>query len=119
MIHHLILELCCCSSKSGGQPRAVGKRTPRFPVSYLHKKDNGGNYVSPIKRIRKSDNDNEDEVAHVAALALTEAAQRVGSPQVSTPYKRQENVSSSPAQSWERLAMVCNKFIIFCHYLCN
>lgn len=85
------LSLLKRKRSDGGQPRAVGKRTPRFPVSYLHKKDNGGNYVSPIKRNRKSDNDNEDEVAHVAALALTEAAQRVGSPQVSTPYKRQEN----------------------------
>lgn len=100
---------------SGSQPRAVGKRTPRFPVSYSHKKDYGENYISPIKRNRKTDHDNEDDVLHVAALALTEAAQRVGSPQVSTPYKRQEHVSSSPALSWEKLVIACNNFIIISH----
>ncbi|KAF7817907.1 uncharacterized protein G2W53_023362 [Senna tora] len=83
------------------QPRAVGKRTPRFPVSY-YKKDDRKNYVSPNKRSPKSEvNGNDDEVAHVAALALTEAAQRGGSPQVSqTPYRRAEK--SSPVRSWGR-----------------
>ncbi|XP_024026911.1 protein ALWAYS EARLY 2 [Morus notabilis] len=85
------LSLLKRKRSDGSQPRAVGKRTPRFPVSYSHKKDFGENYDSPLKRNRKSDHDNEDDVLHVAALALTEAAQRVGSPQVSTPYKRQEH----------------------------
>ena len=93
---------------SGSQPRVVGKRTPRVPVSFSHKRDNRENHISAIKKGRKSENDNDDEVAHVAALALTEASQRVGSPQVSTPYK---HISSSPAQSWKRLAAVCVNFI--------
>ncbi|KAJ1380909.1 SANT/Myb domain [Sesbania bispinosa] len=66
----------------GSQPRAVGKRTPRIPVNYSYKKDDRENYFSPNKRRLKSAFDvNDDEVAHVAALALTEAAQRSGSPQ--------------------------------------
>ncbi|GLT61171.1 hypothetical protein SLA2020_338940 [Shorea laevis] len=87
------------------QPRAVGKRTPRFPISYSHKKDDTKPYVSPNKRGWKSDiDDNDDEVAHVAALALTEASQRGGSPQISqTPYRRTEHTKSSPVQSWERM----------------
>nr|XP_048323784.1 protein ALWAYS EARLY 2-like isoform X1 [Ziziphus jujuba var. spinosa] len=88
----------------GNQPRAVGKRTPRFPVSYSHRKDYMENYISPIKRGRKLENENDDEVAHVAALALAEASQRGGSPQVSqTPYRRTEPIKSSPVQSWERM----------------
>ncbi|XP_059437111.1 protein ALWAYS EARLY 2-like isoform X2 [Corylus avellana] len=83
----------------GTQPRAVGKRTPRFPISYSHKKDDSKFYVSPNKRGWKSDID-DDEVAHVAALALTEASQRGGSP---TPYRRTEHTKSSPVQSWERM----------------
>lgn len=62
------------------------------------------NYISPIKRGRKLENENDDEVAHVAALALAEASQRGGSPQVSqTPYRRTEPIKSSPVQSWERM----------------
>ncbi|KAL5566063.1 hypothetical protein UlMin_029227 [Ulmus minor] len=87
----------------GNQPRAVGKRTPRFPVSHAHRKDYMQNYVSPIRKGRKSENDNDDEVAHGAALALAEASQRGGSPQVSTPYRKPEHMSLSPAQSWERI----------------
>ncbi|XP_057439379.1 protein ALWAYS EARLY 2-like isoform X2 [Lotus japonicus] len=88
----------------GSQPRAVGKRTPRIPVNYSYKKNDRENYVSPHKRRLKSDLDaNDDEVAHVAALALTEAAQRGSSPQVSQrPYRRSEQ-KSFPVQSWERM----------------
>ncbi|XP_028770851.1 protein ALWAYS EARLY 2 [Neltuma alba] len=88
----------------GSQPRAVGKRTPRIPISHSHKKFNRENFVSPIKRSLKSEsNANDDEVAHVAALALTEAAQRGGSPHISqTQYRRAEQ-KSSPVQSWERM----------------
>ncbi|KAF4369691.1 hypothetical protein F8388_015778 [Cannabis sativa] len=63
------------------QPRVVGKRTPRFPVSYSHKRDYRENQMSPNRKGKKAENDNDD--AHVAALALTEASQRVGSPQSS------------------------------------
>lgn len=89
----------------GTQPRAVGKRTPRFPISHSNKKDDTKLHVSPNKRGWKSDiDDNDDEVAHVAALALTEASQRGGSPQISqTPYRRTEHTKSSPVQSWERM----------------
>ncbi|XP_057962765.1 protein ALWAYS EARLY 2-like isoform X2 [Malania oleifera] len=81
--------------------RAVGKRTPRFPVSY--KKDDGENYVSPSQKGRKSGADaNDDEVAHVAALALTEASQRGGSPQVSQMlYRRAGHMKHSQAQRRE------------------
>ncbi|KAL3591201.1 hypothetical protein D5086_009841, partial [Populus alba] len=90
-----------------GRPlHAVGKRTPRFPVSYLRKKDDGENYVSPKKKRRKSEinaDDNDDE--HAAVLALTEALQRVDSPQMSqTPCRRTENMKSSPVQSWDRMS---------------
>ncbi|KAI4349974.1 hypothetical protein L6164_010507 [Bauhinia variegata] len=86
----------------GTQPRAVGKRTPRFPISYSYKKDCRENYVSPDKRRLKSEVDaNNDDVAHVLAMALTEAAQRGGSPQVSqTQYRRAEK--SPPVRSLER-----------------
>ncbi|KAK7258877.1 hypothetical protein RIF29_24466 [Crotalaria pallida] len=86
----------------GSQPRAVGKRTPRVPVYYSYKKDDSENYVSPNNRNPKSAFDtSDDEVAHVAALALTEAAQRGGSPQISqTPYKISQQ-KSSPVQSLE------------------
>ncbi|KAJ1417119.1 SANT/Myb domain [Sesbania bispinosa] len=88
----------------GSQPRAVGKRTPRIPVNYSYKKDDRENYFSPNKRRLKSAfDDNDDEVAHVAALALTEAAQRSGSPQVSQmPYKRSEQ-KPSPVGTWGRM----------------
>ncbi|KAK7344238.1 hypothetical protein VNO77_13618 [Canavalia gladiata] len=94
--------LCFRQWDPGIHPRVVGKRTPRVPVHY-YKKDDAENYVSPNKRCLKSTVDaNDDEVAHVVALALTEAAQRGGSPQVSqTPYRRVEQ-KSSPVQSGER-----------------
>ncbi|MED6218658.1 hypothetical protein PIB30_028497 [Stylosanthes scabra] len=88
----------------GSQPRAVGKRTPRVPVYYSHKKDERESYVSPNKRLLKSAFDaNDDEVAHVAALALTEAAKRGGSPQVSQTPPRRSQQKFSPVQSWERM----------------
>nr|KYP74331.1 Lin-9 isogeny [Cajanus cajan] len=79
----------------------VGKRTPRVLV----KKDETENYVSPYRRSLKSTVDaNDDEVAHVVALTLTEASQRGGSPQVSqSPYRRVER-NSSPVQSWHKMS---------------
>lgn len=45
---------------------------------------------------------NDDDVTHKIALALTEASQRGGSPQVSqTPSRRTESVMSSPARKAE------------------
>ncbi|KAJ0734567.1 putative transcription factor MYB-related family [Helianthus annuus] len=63
----------------------VRKRTPRFPINHLLRRENNGNHVSPYKRNQKRE---VDDVAHGAALALTEALQRGGSPQVSqSPYR--------------------------------
>ncbi|KAH0994839.1 hypothetical protein GBA52_018703 [Prunus armeniaca] len=101
--HEGCLSLLKRRRLDGGQPRAVGKRTPRFPVSYAYKKDDRDTYVSPIKKGRRSEGDNDDEVVHVAAL-LTEASQRGGSPQISqTPYRRTVHVKSSSVQSSERM----------------
>jgi len=98
----------------GTQPRAVGKRTPRFPISHSNKKDDTKLRVSPNKRGWKSDiDDNDDEVAHVAALALTEASQRGGSPKISqTQYRRTEH-TKSPVQSWERIVFLFFFFFLF------
>ncbi|XP_044482758.1 protein ALWAYS EARLY 2 isoform X2 [Mangifera indica] len=88
----------------GNQPRAVKKRTPRVPVSYSYKKDDRINYTSLNDKKRESEVDaNDVEVEHVAALALTEASQRGGSPQVSqTPYRTTEHGKSSPVLSWDK-----------------
>ncbi|XP_048133322.1 protein ALWAYS EARLY 2-like isoform X3 [Rhodamnia argentea] len=87
------------------EPRVVGKRTPRFPVSFLYKKDGRENHVSLSKRGRKSVADaTDDDVAHGAALVLTAASHRGGSPQVSrSPYGRKVQSKVSPVQSWERM----------------
>lgn len=87
----------------GSQPRVVKKRTPRIPVSYSCKKNARVNYTVLIKERESEVDGNDDEVTHVAALALTEVSHKAGSLQVSlTPYKRTEHVLSSPAQSWEK-----------------
>ncbi|KAL8205923.1 hypothetical protein R6Q57_009474 [Mikania cordata] len=63
----------------------VRKRTPRFLINHFARRDNSGNQVSPYKSSQKRE---VDDVAHGAALALTEALQRGGSPQVSqSPYQ--------------------------------
>lgn len=50
---------------------------------------------------------NDDEVAHEVAIALAEASQRGGSPQVSrTPSKRAESVMSSPFRHAQRKVML-------------
>lgn len=83
---------------SGSRPCPVGKRTPRFPVSFSYENINGEKYVSPIRQdLKLKANANDDEVAHEIAIALAEASQRGGSPQVSlTPSKRAESVMSPP-----------------------
>ncbi|CAL5393210.1 unnamed protein product [Camellia sinensis] len=92
--------------RSGGtRPRAVGKRTPRFPISYSYEKINGEKFFSPTRRGLKLKVDaNDDDVAHEVALALAEASQRGGSPQVSqTPNRRTDTVMLSPILSGERM----------------
>ncbi|XP_052188738.1 protein ALWAYS EARLY 3 isoform X2 [Diospyros lotus] len=88
----------------GSRPRAVGKRTPRFPVSYSYEKANGEKIFSPTRHGLKLKVDaNDDDVAHEVALALAEASQR-GSPQVShTPNRRAESAMSSPIRSADRM----------------
>uniref|UniRef100_A0A5B6Z075 SANT domain-containing protein n=1 Tax=Davidia involucrata TaxID=16924 RepID=A0A5B6Z075_DAVIN len=92
--------------RSGGsRPRAVGKRTPRFPVSYSYEKVNGEKFFSPTRQGRRSKADpNDDDVAHEIALALAEASQRGGSPQVSqAPNRKMESVLLSPFRNSERM----------------
>ncbi|KAL6009859.1 hypothetical protein ACLOJK_000290 [Asimina triloba] len=98
------LSLLKKKRSGGNRPRAVGKRTPRFPVSYLHDRTVKGNNYFPNKQGLKSAADaDDDDVARVAALALAEASQRGGSPQVSrTPSRRTENMKPSPIQSGEK-----------------
>ncbi|KAB5537448.1 hypothetical protein DKX38_014981 [Salix brachista] len=87
---------------SGSKPWTVGKRTPRVPVTYSHDKDNE-KYVSPIWQGMKVKADAvDDDVAHEIALALTEASQRGGSPQISQTPKRKTKIPS-PAQNDERM----------------
>ncbi|XP_022150725.1 protein ALWAYS EARLY 2-like isoform X2 [Momordica charantia] len=90
---------CLSSLRSlyyGDQPRVVGKRTPRFPISCSNTRDEWESRASESKSWQKSEVDvNSDEVEHVAALALTEASQRRGSPSTSVPCKIKENMKSS------------------------
>ncbi|KAL0388759.1 UNVERIFIED_CONTAM: protein ALWAYS EARLY 3 [Sesamum radiatum] len=64
--------------RSGGtRPRPVGKRTPRFPVSYSYENINGEKYFSPTKQgLKLKANTDDDDVAHEVAIALAEASQR-------------------------------------------
>ncbi|KAK6914463.1 DIRP domain, partial [Dillenia turbinata] len=84
----------------GSRPRAVGKRTPRFPIAYPHDRYNSEKYFSPTRKgLSLKDNTNDDDVFHKVALALAEASQKGGSPQVSrTPNRRLDNNTSSPFQ---------------------
>ncbi|GMI64104.1 ARABIDOPSIS THALIANA ALWAYS EARLY 3, ALWAYS EARLY 3 [Hibiscus trionum] len=89
--------------RSESRPRAVGKRTPRVPISFSHDKNKGERYFSPIRQGMKLKVDSvDDDVAHEVALALTEASQRGGSPQVSrTPNRKAE--TPSPVINNERM----------------
>lgn len=95
----------------GSRPRAVGKRTPRFPVLHSYDKDNSQKYFSPSRQGLKLKVDSvDDDVAHEVALALAKASQRGGSPQVSqTPNRRMDNIRSSPVQNGERMVSTCHK----------
>ncbi|KAF6154547.1 hypothetical protein GIB67_027820 [Kingdonia uniflora] len=78
----------------GIQPRAVGKRTPRYPVSYVYGKYRNEKFLSSNKQGPMSEVDtNDDEVAHGAVMVLAGALQRVGSPQITrTPSRRMEMI---------------------------
>ncbi|CAO2207173.1 unnamed protein product [Urochloa humidicola] len=83
----------------GNRPRAVGKRTPRVPVSSMYHRDERG---AP-NRAKPDSNNGDDEGAHVAALALAEVYQRGGSPQVSqTPGRSGDRMFLSPIKSSDR-----------------
>ncbi|KAI3469413.1 hypothetical protein Pfo_026076 [Paulownia fortunei] len=92
------LSLLKKKRSGGSRPRPVGKRTPRFPVSFSYENVSREKYFSPTRQgLKLKANADDDEVAHEIAIALAEASQRGGSPQVSgTPNKRAESVMSSP-----------------------
>ncbi|KAL1543106.1 protein ALWAYS EARLY 3-like isoform X2 [Salvia divinorum] len=102
------------TNRSGvSRPRPVGKRTPRFPVSFSRENINGEKFLSPTRHgLKLKANADDNEVAHEIAIALAEASQRGGSPQVSgTPNKRAESVMSSPfrhAQRKHNIAEISN-----------
>uniref|UniRef100_A0A1J3IPK2 Protein ALWAYS EARLY 3 n=1 Tax=Noccaea caerulescens TaxID=107243 RepID=A0A1J3IPK2_NOCCA len=84
-------------------PRAVGKRTPRIPISYNLEKDTSKRYVSPGKRgLNMNGDDTDDDMEHEIALALTEASQRVGSTKKSNTATRQAKMYS-PDKKGERM----------------
>ncbi|KAK2976048.1 hypothetical protein RJ640_024776 [Escallonia rubra] len=87
-----------CLSLLKRRPSDVGKRTPRFPISISLRKGDS----SPNIRGWKSMVDND--VAHVAALALTEASQGGGTPHISQSSYRTDRSTSSPLKSWERMS---------------
>lgn len=87
----------------------VRKRTPRFPINHSSRRDNNniGNYPSPYKRSQRRE---VDDVAHGAALALTEASQRGGSPHVSqSPY----HMKSTPLKGRQKIVCFFN-FLFLC-----
>ncbi|CAL1397156.1 unnamed protein product [Linum trigynum] len=93
--------------RSENRPWAVGKRTPRVPVSYSYDKDKEEKYVSPIRQGLKFkgnavDDDDDDNVTHRLAFALTAASKRGGPPQVSQSFTRKRG-SSSPVQNGEQM----------------
>ncbi|XP_024986896.1 protein ALWAYS EARLY 2 isoform X2 [Cynara cardunculus var. scolymus] len=98
------LSLLKKKRSGGSRPRAVGKRTPRFPVSHAYENIKGEKYFLQTRKGLKLRADNDDDVAHSIALALTEASKRGGSPQVSqTPNRRSDSLMSSPCRSAERM----------------
>ncbi|CAN4091711.1 unnamed protein product [Withania somnifera] len=99
---HGCLTLLKKKRSGGSRPRAVGKRTPRFPVSFSYENHKGGKYFSPSRQSLKLQADDTDDDVKIA-LVLTEASQRGGSPQVSkTPNRRMHGVTSSPVGTAER-----------------
>lgn len=96
-------------------PRAVGKRTPRIPISYNLEKDTGKRYLSPGKRgLNKNGDGTDDDMEHEIALALTEASQRVGSTKKCNTATRQAKMYS-PDKKDER--MVISFTVAFMYFL--
>ncbi|KAL5994732.1 hypothetical protein ACLOJK_024785 [Asimina triloba] len=79
------------------RPRTVGKRTSRFPVSFVYDKEERTQCISFNKDDLAITADSADEeVAHVAALALAEASQRGVSPRASqAPNRRTDNMGAN------------------------
>ncbi|XP_078180275.1 DNA binding protein isoform X3 [Carex rostrata] len=78
----------------GTRPRAVGKRTPRVSVASIQNR-----LGSPSTTVKPED----DEGAHVAAMALAEVFQRGGSPQVAhTPSRHAAKVGGKKNEDSER-----------------
>ncbi|KAK4354886.1 hypothetical protein RND71_027080 [Anisodus tanguticus] len=99
---HGCLALLKKKRSGGSRPRAVGKRTPRFPVSFSYENSIGEKYFSPSRRSLKLQADDTDDDVKLA-LVLTEASQRGGSPQVSRTLNRWTNSAmSSPIETAER-----------------
>ncbi|KAK6117357.1 hypothetical protein DH2020_048875 [Rehmannia glutinosa] len=98
------LSLLKKKRSGGSRPRPVGKRTPRFPISFSYENISGDKLFSPTRQgLKLKANADDDEVAHEIAIALAEASQRGGSPQVSgTPNRRAESVMSSPFKHAQR-----------------
>ncbi|CAK9145546.1 unnamed protein product [Ilex paraguariensis] len=77
------LSLLKKRSSGGSRPRAVGKRTPRVPVKYFYMDVEGEKLFSATRQAQKLKVDaNDDEDVHAIAIALVEASQRGGSPQL-------------------------------------
>ncbi|MCE0481941.1 hypothetical protein HAX54_040154 [Datura stramonium] len=99
---HGCLTLLKKKRSGGSRPRAVGKRTPRFPVSFSYENPKGEKYFSPSRQSLKLQADDTDDDVKIA-LVLTEASQRGGSPQVSkTPNRRTDGAMSPPIGTAER-----------------
>ncbi|KAH6832949.1 DNA binding protein [Perilla frutescens var. hirtella] len=98
------LSLLKKKRSGGSRPCPVGKRTPRFPVSFSYENFNGEKYASPTnKGLKLNANANDDEVAQEIAIALAEASQKGGTSNVSrTPNKIAESVVSPPFRSAQR-----------------
>lgn len=85
----------------GNWPRAVGKRTPRFPVPFPHDNNELNDIISPKRHdLNFREDAAADEGVHGAVLALAEASQRGSPSQISeTCDRKAECVRSSPMWS--------------------
>lgn len=94
--------ICMCQETV---PRAVGKRTPRIPISYTLDKDTRERYLSPVKRcLNQKGDDTDDDMEHEIALALAEASQRGGSTKNSHTSNRKAKMYS-PDKKGERMVI--------------
>ncbi|XP_073127631.1 protein ALWAYS EARLY 3-like isoform X1 [Henckelia pumila] len=74
------LSLLRQKCSGGTQPRAVGKRTPRFPISYTHVNISRTNIISPSRPGLKINADADDEVVHEISYNFSRNAERLFSP---------------------------------------